>query len=212
MESMEIILNELEKIEGKNCRTVIFYENIYPALALFKKIFSGRENVNLLVFSNNTMRQLRRIAGYLNLDISSANTILVSRKASNSDASRIFRFDDIESLLNYIETLKGTLIVLCRANIKIVLNNYPELVFEILERTDDNLRIYAMTNFYCHTEIEREMISNLFDVSIILKKQEEYFGFGEEVYEFHIVQSIFPDIQPGVEYFRIDPMMEMISR
>ncbi len=212
MVSFERIFQKLEKIEEKSCRTAIFYENIHPALAFFKKIVSGRKDTSILLFSNSTMRQLKLISEYMGLDLSSANIILVNSEGIGDGVSRVFRYDDVEGLLDYIETLEGTLVIICRSHLKIISENYPRAIFEILERAKDNLRVYALTNFGSYTEIEREMISSLFDVSIILKKQDEYFGFGEEVYELHIVQSIFPDVQPGMEYFRVDTEMEIVSK
>ncbi len=212
MEGFQRIFHKLEKIEQKNCRTVIFYENIYPAIAMLKRIFSEREGAHLLLFSNNTLRQLKIICEYLNIDLSTSNIILLNSEGISDEASRVFGYDDMDNFLDYIETLEGTLVMICRSHLKMVSGDYPGIIFEILERAKDTLQIYALTNLNCHTEIEREMVASLFDVSIILKKQDEYFGFGEEVYEFHISQSIFPDVQPGMEYFRVDTEMEIVPK
>ena len=212
MEGLERILYKLEKIEKRNCRTVIFYENIYPAIALLKRLIAERESAHLLLFSNNTLRQLKLISKYLNLDLSSAEVALVNSDGVGEGVDRVFSYDDIENLLKYIETIDGTLIIVCRSHLKIVSEDYPRIIFEILERTRDDLRVYALTNLGSYTQIERSIISSLFDVAIVLKKQDEYFGFGEEVYEFHIVQSIIPEVQPGMEYFRVDVEMEIVSR
>ncbi len=212
MEGLEGILYKLEKIEKRNCRTVIFYENIYPAIALLKRLIAERKTAHLLLFSNNTLRQLKLISGYLNLDLYSAEVILVNSDGVGEGVNRVFSYDDIDNLLSYIETIDGTLIIVCRSHLKIVSEDYPKIIFEILERAKDNLRVYALTNLGSYTSIERSIISSLFDVAIVLKKQDEYFGFGEEVYEFHIVQSIIPEVQPGMEYFRVDVEMEIVSR
>ncbi len=212
MGGLDSILNKLEKIEQKNCRTVIFYENIYPAIALLKKLIAGRESAHILLFSNNTMRQLRMVSEYLNLDLSGNEIILVNRDGYGEGVSRVYSYDDTERLLDYIETLEGTLIIVCRSHLKIISEDHPRLIFDILERAGDRVRVYALTNFGSYTDIERSIISSLFDVAIVMKKQDEYFSFGEEIYEFHIVQSVIPEIQPGMEYFKVDIGMEMISR
>ncbi len=212
MEGLSSIFNKLEKIEQKNCRTVIFYENIYPAIALLKKLIVDRESAHILLFSNNTLRQLRMISEYLDLDLSGNEIILVNRDGFGEGVNRVYSYDDTERLLDYIETIHGTLLIVCRSHLKLISDDYFKLIFDILERAGDNLRVYALTGLGSHTEIEMSIISSLFDVAIVMKKQDEYFSFGEEIYEFHIVQSIIPEVQPGMEYFRVNLGMEIISR
>ncbi|NOY11547.1 MAG: hypothetical protein GXO67_05615 [Archaeoglobi archaeon] len=206
-----VISQMIKDIEKYGCRTVIFYENIYPAIAFFKKIMEGRENVNLLLFSNNSYRQLKMLSNLSDIDLSKTKTILLNRDGKG-DADVVFSYNQTNELYEYLSKLEGTLVVLGRSHLKIVSDEYIAILFDILESLNNGTQVYAFTNYKSYTEREVAMISSLFDVAIVLKKQEEYFGFGEEIYEFHIIQSIIPEIKPGMDYFKVSEEMKVIGR
>ena len=205
------IFQKLAEIEKYGCRTIIFYENIYPAIAVFKAIMEDRDNVSLLLFSNNTLRQLKILSNLAGIDLSRARIILVNR-TGEGNADYVFRYDDLSELYGHVETLDGTLVILGRSHLRIVSDDYLRILMDILESAKNDLQMYAFTNYGSYTEREIAIMSSLFDVAIVLKKQEEYFGFGEEIYEFHIIQSIIPEIKPGMDYFRVGDEMGLTGR
>lgn len=205
------IFQKLEEIEKYGCRTIIFYENIYPAIAVFKFIMEGRDNVSLLLFSNNSYRQLKILSSLANIDLSRAKTILVNRDG-HGDADFVFNYDEMDRLYEHVSEMEGTLIILGRSHLKIISDDYLKIVLNILESARNSTQMYAFTNYGSYTDREIAILSSLFEVAVLLKKQEEYFGFGEEIYEFHIIQSIIPEIKPGMDYFRVGEEMGIVSR
>ncbi len=205
------IFQKLVEIEKYGCRTIIFYENIYPAISIFKFIMGGRENVSLLLFSNNSYRQLKILSSLADIDISKARTILVNREGKG-DADLVFSYSEMDRIYEHVSEIDGTLVILGRSHLKIVTDEYLKVILNILESARDETQMYAFTNYGSYSEREIAILSSLFDVAVLLKKQEEYFGFGEEIYEFHIIQSIIPEIKPGMDYFRVSEEMGITGR
>ncbi|AKG90923.1 hypothetical protein GAH_01798 [Geoglobus ahangari] len=199
----------IDALVKDNHNTVIFYENIYPALSIFKRILNETEGeLTILAISNPVMKTLREISAHTDVDLSKARIVTLNL-SGNGDGDVAFSYNQIDELTEYIKGLRGTLIILCRGLLKIIVEDYQKMFFRIIESIGDDLKIIAFTAWKSYSNGEIATISGMFDVAIHIRKMDNVFSFGEEVYELNVIQSIVPYIQPGTVYFKVGANLEM---
>lgn len=207
------IFNVIENVERFKARTVYFYENLNSALPFFKHYMANNQKLNILLFSKTSLRTLKLVSKYLNFDLKSKNIILITRNKNAEGADVVFRYDEERELIEYLGKLSDALLILGRGHLSVMYDekcgSWIGFLFELIEAVNDDVAIYAFTPSRAHAEIEVSKTSSLFDVAILLKKQEELFAFGEEIYEFHVIQSMIPEISPGTAHYKITRDMEI---
>ncbi len=203
---------KLEKIHESSIRTVFFYENFYTAIAVLKTVLEKKKSYQILTFSDNTMRQLKVISKLAGIKLPKEKLIIVNESGVSEDYCIAFSYQNLESLYDYLETVNDPLFIISKGELKIIAWDHLKVMLEILESLNPDLEVMAFLKHETLEKSEIATISSLFDLSVLLKKQEEYFGFGEEIYEFHIIESIIPEIQPGMDYFRVSLDMSIIAK
>jgi len=203
---------KLEKIHRSSIRTVFFYENFYTAIAVLKTVLEKKKSYHILIFSDNTMRQLKIISKLAEIQLPKEKLIIVNEDGVSEDYCIAFSYQNLESLYDYLEAIKDPLFIISKGELRIIAEDHLKVLLEILESLNPDLEVMAFLKLETLEKDEVAVISSLFDLTVLLKKQEEYFGFGEEIYEFHIIESIIPEIQPGMDYFRVSPDMSIIAK
>lgn len=191
--------------------TVIFYENIYPALSIFKRLIDRTdEDMTVLAVSGVVLRTLNEMVEHAGVNLKGARVVTLNLNGQDAGETS-FSCDRVDELIEYIKGLRGTLTVLCRGMLKIASDNHLRVLFDIIDSASDELKVVVFTNWSSYTSEEIGLISGMFDVAIHIRKTDDVFSFGEEIYELHVMQSVVPYIQPGTVYFRVSEDMEMIE-
>lgn len=157
--------------------------------------------------SRPVLKTLSEIEEHTDLNLEKAKIVALNMDGRGGDVA--FSYDQLDDLIEFIGKLRGTLIILCRGLLKIVVEDYQKLLLKIFETADTDLKIIAFTNWKSCSDEELAAISGMFEVSIHIQKTDEVFSFGDEIYELNVMQSVVTYIPPGTVYFRVGENLEI---
>ncbi|MBE8539398.1 hypothetical protein [Geoglobus acetivorans] len=202
----------VELLVSSNLNFIVFYENIYPAKAILGKVMEKSDDqITILAISNPTLRALKFNMDFLNMQEDRVRIICLN-STGMSDAHLTYRYDQLDDLTEYIKKLKGTLIVLGRGLLDVATNESSKrFMLKLTDEAPEGLRIIAFTSYNAYTKTDIAQFSGMFDVALHVKKQEDIFTFGEEIYELHVIQSVVPSIKPGTSTFKVGEEMKIMN-
>ena len=185
----------IDTIIDEKLRVCLQYTNVYPVYAIMKKII-GKSDVKFYLFSDIALRHLNVFANSTGIDLSKVETVVINREGISNPI---------------IDDPGGIIVTYGCVILKIWSDNYLSFVVNFLEKLPKETAIISTSPYNAFEEVERSILHNLFDVAIVVKKSEDVFYFGEEVYELSIVHSLTQKLPPGTGYFKVDKDMDIVE-
>ncbi len=185
----------IDTIVKEKFRVCLQYTNVYPVYAIMKKIIE-KSDVKFYLFSDIALRHLNVFAKSVGIDLSKVDTVVINKEDISNPS--------IDAPSDIIVTY-GCVIL------KIWSDNYLSFVVNLLEKLPKGIAVISTSPYNAFEEVERSILHNLFDVAIVVRKSEDVFYFGEEVYELSIVHSLTQRLPPGTGYFKVDKDMNIVE-
>ncbi len=202
----------------KGYRVSILYESSAPAIAVAKSIVdvyrTCTDCCNFVLFSNSAVRKFKIVSKYLNYDVSKANVLTVNKEGKCDFAKACFSYDDLDELIEYVRRLEGLIVMLGHHILKTALGKkrYWDTAIKFFDSLNPEAWIISFAPLKAYEEYELSILTTLYDATVILKRVEELYEFGEEVYTFQVYDSTVKDILQGSVYFMIDEDYNVIVR
>jgi len=210
----------IQKLE--HTRTMIAYDNIYPALTLlFYNILPQFANRRIFfaIYSDITCRGLRRFytssvekSPELATLFEKANVIKIGQKKQAAFGT-LYKFipeseadEELQKLKDPIDELTDKDVLVFIGFHKLVLINGPGVLknaIKIFNSLPDEMTVFCFTPLGMYDEKISSFIEGLYDVMIKIKREEELMTFGEEIYLLGVEHSLIQDIQTGYGRFKI---------
>jgi len=217
----------IPKLEGKRVRIV--YDVAYPAISLLYghilPYFSSKKLI-FIVYADSICRRLREMYKSMYTDnlpianqLKNANLMKIGQKECFpfiegkcvesdrvtliSEERFFYGYESIESIASsinseYITVLAGLYLLPAIHGFSAVEN-----IYRIFSEMPEDATLFS---FYPNDFLDKHLnksLEKLYDVIIRVKKEDEFFYFGEEMYLIGIEQSIIKDIKPGYARYRI---------
>jgi|Deesub1362B_J571_1020462.scaffolds.fasta_scaffold00705_19 hypothetical protein len=217
----------IPKFEGKRVRIV--YDVAYPTISLLYghilPYFNSKKLI-FIVYADFICRRLREMYRSMNSDnlpvtsqLNNANLIKIGKKECfpfvNGECVGSGRLTLIseESIFDDFESVDRIAVNITNENVTVLAGLYLlpavygfsaiESIYRIFCKMPEDATVFS---FYPNGFLDKHLnksLEKLYDVIIRVKREDELFYFGEEMYLIGIEQSIIKDIKPGYARYRI---------
>ena len=211
----------------RNRRVEIAYDSSYPAISLlFYHIlpYFTDQNKIFVIYSDNACRRLREVCKSLSKEAPELVNILKNSKAIKIGQKKCIPFglhcsedvssfipedlalDDYAGLTSIAESVTGEdVLVLVGFYIMPMIYGREALrsIYAMFNALPSEITVFSLySEGFLENSVDKA-IKKLHDVVIRIKREDEFFDFGEDIYLVGVDQSIIREIRPGYARYRI---------